>query len=92
MASPLEPLTGPGKPLHKEPPDAKEFSGLKRSALARLSDSGKTSNSLKSRFNLAYNAAHATRFSRDFSHFWVESWSCEEGDSQRRSTQLEKNN
>jgi hypothetical protein len=37
MASPLENLTGPGKPLHKEPPDAKEISGLKRSALARLS-------------------------------------------------------
>jgi len=34
MASPLENLTGPGKPLRKEPPDAKEFSGLKRSALA----------------------------------------------------------
>ena len=59
MASPLENLTGPGKPLHKEPPDAKEFSGLKRAALARLSDSAKTSNSLESRFDLAYNAAHA---------------------------------
>jgi hypothetical protein len=59
MTSPLENLTGPGKPLRKEPPDAKEFSGLKRSALARLSDSAKTSNSLESRFDLAYNAAHA---------------------------------
>ena len=59
MASPLENLTGPGKPLHKEPPDAKEFSGLKRSALARLTDSAKISNSLESRFDLAYNAAHA---------------------------------
>jgi hypothetical protein len=59
MASPLENLTGPGKPLRKEPPEAKEFSGLKRSALARLSDSAKTSNSLESRFDLAYNAAHA---------------------------------
>lgn len=59
MASPLENLTGPGKPLHKEPPDAKEFSGLKRSALARLTDSAKASNSLESRFDLAYNAAHA---------------------------------
>jgi hypothetical protein len=37
MASPLENLTGPGKPLQKEPPDAKEFSGLKRSAWARFS-------------------------------------------------------
>jgi len=25
MASPLENLTGPGKPLHKEPPDAKNY-------------------------------------------------------------------
>jgi hypothetical protein len=41
MASPLENLTGPGKPLRREPPDAKEFSGLRRSALrglARLTD------------------------------------------------------
>ncbi len=59
MASPLENLTGPGKRLNKEPPDAKEFSGLKRSALARLTDSAKSSNSLESRFDLAYNAAHA---------------------------------
>ena len=59
MASPLENLTGPGKPLHKESPDAKEFSGLKRSVLARLTDSVKASNSLESRFDLAYNAAHA---------------------------------
>ena len=33
MASPLETLTGPGKPLRKEPPDLKELSGLKRAAL-----------------------------------------------------------
>ncbi len=59
MGSPLENLSGPGKPLHKEPPDAKEFAGLKRSALARLTDSAKNSNSLESRFDLAYNAAHA---------------------------------
>ena len=30
MASPLENLSGPGKSLQKEPPDAKEFAGLKR--------------------------------------------------------------
>ena len=59
MASPLENLSGPGRPLQKEPPDAKEFAGLKRSALARLTDSAKNSNSLESRFDLAYNAAHA---------------------------------
>ena len=58
MASPLENLSGPGRPLQKEPPDAKEFAGLKRSALARLTDSAKNSNSLESRFDLAYNAAH----------------------------------
>jgi len=34
--SPLENLTGRGKPLRKEPPYAKESSGLKRSALARV--------------------------------------------------------
>jgi len=59
VASPLENLSGPGRPLQKEPPDAKEFAGLKRSALARLTDSAKNSNSLESRFDLAYNAAHA---------------------------------
>ena len=38
----------------------KEFAGLRRSALARLTDSAKNSNSLESRFfDLAYNAAHA---------------------------------
>lgn len=59
MASPLENLTGPGKPPHKEPPDAMEFSRLKRSALARLADSAEASNSLEGLFDLAYNAAHA---------------------------------
>ena len=59
MASALENLTGPGKPLKKDPPDAKEFSGLKRAALARLTDSAKSTNSLESRFDLAYNAAHS---------------------------------
>jgi hypothetical protein len=38
VASPLENLSGPGRPLQKEPPDAKEFAGLKRSALARLTE------------------------------------------------------
>jgi hypothetical protein len=52
VASPLENLSGPGRPLQKEPPDAKEFVGLKRSALARLTDSAKNSNSLESRFDL----------------------------------------
>lgn len=52
-------MSGLGRPFQKEPPNAKEFAGLKRSALARLTDSAKNSNSLESRFDLAYNAAHA---------------------------------
>jgi hypothetical protein len=59
MTLPLENLSGPGKSLQKEPPDAKEFTGLKRSGLARLSDAANTANSLEGRFDLAYNAAHA---------------------------------
>jgi len=59
MPSALENLSGPDKALRKEPPDAKEFSGLKRSALARLCDAEKPDNSLESRFDLGYNAAHA---------------------------------
>lgn len=59
MTSPLERLTGAGKPLAAEPPDAKEFEGLKRSGLARLKDAANSANALESRFDLAYNAAHA---------------------------------
>ena len=59
MTSPLENLSGPGKPLKAEPPDAKEFAGLKRSGNARLRDALNKSLSLESRFDLAYNAAHA---------------------------------
>jgi hypothetical protein len=59
VPSPLENLCGPGQPLRKEAPDAKEFAGLKRSGLTRLADAEKQSNSLESRFDLAYNAAHA---------------------------------
>ena len=54
MASSLENLTGPGKPLRE-----RIFRPEALSALARLSDSANTSNSLESRFDLAYNAAHA---------------------------------
>lgn len=61
MASPLEDLCGPGKPLQKEPPDSAEFAGLKRSGLARLADATNIDNSLEGRFDLAYNAAHALR-------------------------------
>ena len=59
MTSPLENLCGPSGPLTKEPPDPKEFAGLVHSGLARLSDAERAANSLESRFDLAYNAAHA---------------------------------
>jgi len=59
VGSPLESLCGPGKALRKEAPDANEFAGLKRSGLARLKDAQKPANSAESRFDLAYNAAHA---------------------------------
>lgn len=59
MSLPLDNLTGPGKPLAREPADAAEFEGLKRSGLARLADARNASLSLESRFDLAYNAAHA---------------------------------
>ena len=57
--SPLERLAGPGNVLAKEAPDAKEFAGLVRSGLARLKDAENETNSLDSRFDLAYSAAHA---------------------------------
>lgn len=56
---PLERLAGPGNVLAKEAPDAKEFEGLVRSGLARLTDAERDTNSLDSRFDLAYSAAHA---------------------------------
>ncbi|MGH8398325.1 MAG: hypothetical protein ACRETA_08785 [Gammaproteobacteria bacterium] len=59
MTSPLENLCGPGKPLAPEPPDAKEFEGLKLLGIRRLADAKNKSNSLEGRFDLAYNAAHA---------------------------------
>jgi hypothetical protein len=62
MPSAFENLCGAGKPLKAEPPDAKEFAGLKRSGLARLKDAGTTTLSLESRFDLGYNAAHALGF------------------------------
>jgi len=59
MTSPLERLAGPGKPLSAEPPDAREYAGLKRSGSIRLRDATNDSNSLEGRFDLVYNAAHA---------------------------------
>src|SRR4029079_15645552 len=57
--APLVRLAGPRSVLAKEPPDAKEFAGLVRSGLARLKDAENKANSLDSRFDLAYSAAHA---------------------------------
>lgn len=59
MTSPFENLTGFGKPLKPELPDAKEFAGLCRSGRARLKDAVNAGLSLEGRFDLAYNAAHA---------------------------------
>jgi len=59
MSSAFDNLCGPGKPLKTEPPDAKEFAGLLRSGRARLKDARREGLALESRFDLAYNAAHA---------------------------------
>jgi hypothetical protein len=45
--------------LKAEPPSEKEVAGLISSGLARLRDAGNESLSIESRFDLAYNAAHA---------------------------------
>ncbi|MCY1441496.1 hypothetical protein D9M71_578140 [compost metagenome] len=45
--------------LKVEPPERKECEGLMRSAIARLKDAQTTSLAFASRFDLAYNAAHA---------------------------------
>lgn len=59
QTSPLENLVGPSKPLHKEPPDQNEINGLIGSGRARLHDAEISTLALESRFDLAYNAAHA---------------------------------
>jgi len=45
--------------LKREPPSRNEFEGLVQSGLARLDDATHEGLSLESRFDLAYNAAHA---------------------------------
>ena len=45
--------------MHVEPPDGAEFQGLVRSGVRRLDDAAREELSLESRFDLAYNAAHA---------------------------------
>ena len=59
MTSPLERLAGPGKALQPEPPDETETAALMRSGRTRLADAKRAENALESRFDLAYNAAHA---------------------------------
>lgn len=59
MTSPeLETLARIGK-LKREPPSARELEGLLRSGEARLADAANPTLALESRFDLAYNAAHA---------------------------------
>ena len=57
--SALDNVAGADGALRRESPDAAEFAGLVRSATRRLSDARNPDNSLESRFDLAYNAAHA---------------------------------
>lgn len=59
MTSPLERLAAPGGALVAEPVDVNEWDGLLRSGLARLGDAANEVLSPESRFDLAYNAAHA---------------------------------
>jgi len=59
MTSPeLENLVGIGK-LKREPASHEEIVGLLQSAEDRLNDAGRADLSYSSRFDLAYNAAHA---------------------------------
>ena len=59
MTSPLERLAGPGKSLRAEHFDSREYDGLVKSGEVRLVDAERTQNALESRFDLAYNSAHA---------------------------------
>lgn len=56
--SPLDNLVRIGQ-LKAEPPAQTEFNGLVRSGHIRLADASSRVLSLESRFDLAYNAAHA---------------------------------
>ena len=58
MTSPLEQLEASWQ-LHPEPVEPREFAGLLASGRTRLSDAENPALSLASRFDLAYNAAHA---------------------------------
>lgn len=58
MIEQLENLVRTGG-LKTEPPDANESAGLLRSAVDRLKDAHNSALSFASRFDLAYNSAHA---------------------------------
>lgn len=58
MTESLDNLVRTGQ-LKREPPAQQELDGLIRSGLVRLADAENASLSLESRFDLAYNAAHA---------------------------------
>ncbi|WP_397572956.1 hypothetical protein [Silanimonas sp.] len=59
MTSPLERLATTGGALAAEASGASEIAGLLRSGRARLADARNAGLSPESRFDLAYNAAHA---------------------------------
>jgi hypothetical protein len=63
MSQALDNLCGAGKSLKVEAPDTNEIEGLMRTGKARLLDSRNTDLALESRFDLAYNAAHALALS-----------------------------
>ena len=63
MSQALDNLCGAGKPLKVEAPDTNEIEGLMRTGKARLLDSRNTDLAPESRFDLAYNAAHALALS-----------------------------
>lgn len=58
MPSPLDNLVAAGS-LHREAPDVNECEGLIHSGRVRLADAESSALALESRFDLAYNAAHA---------------------------------
>ena len=66
-SKPLEALAETGI-LKREPPVREEIEGLIHSASVRLHDAQKATNSHESRFDLAYNAAHALALAALRSH------------------------
>jgi len=58
QSEPLEKLASTGLLKH-EAPGREEIAGLLHTAAVRLEDARKTTNAPESRFDLAYNAAHA---------------------------------